>query len=48
MALAMRELKADLRETGQMQGTNPLFTREDRSRFLQALEQAIQDIRRNR
>jgi uncharacterized protein YaiI (UPF0178 family) len=48
MALAMRELKADLRETGQIQGTNPLFTRQDRSRFLQALEQAIQDIRRNR
>jgi uncharacterized protein YaiI (UPF0178 family) len=48
MALAMRDLMADLRETGQVQGTNSAFTRQDRSRFLQALEQAIQDVRRDR
>ncbi len=46
MALAMRDLMADLRETGQVQGSNAPFTRQDRSLFLQALEQAIQDIRR--
>ncbi|MGI9403538.1 MAG: YaiI/YqxD family protein [Hyphomicrobium sp.] len=46
MALAMRDLMADLRETGHVQGSNAPFTRQDRSRFLQALEQAIQDIRR--
>ncbi len=48
MALAMRDLMADLREAGQVQGGNLPFTRQDRSRFLQALEQAIQDIRRGR
>jgi len=48
MALAMRDLMADLRETGEVRGTNPSFTRQDRSRFLQALEQAIQDVRRGR
>ena len=46
MALAMRDLKAHLRETGDMLGGNPGFTRNDRSRFLQSLEQAVQDIRR--
>jgi hypothetical protein len=48
MALAMRDLMADLRETGEVRGTNPSFTRQDRSRFLQALEQAIQDVLRGR
>jgi len=48
MALAMRDLMADLRETGQVRGTNAPFTRQDRSRFLQALEQAIQDARQGR
>ncbi len=48
MALAMRDLMADLRETGEVRGSNPSFTRQDRSRFLQALEQAIQDDRRDR
>lgn len=48
MALAMRDLKARLRETGDLQGSNPSFTRNERSRFLQVLEQAVQDIRRGR
>ena len=48
MALAMRDLMADLRETGEVRGSNPAFTRQDRSRFLQALEQAIQKVRRGR
>jgi uncharacterized protein len=46
MALAMRNLMADLRETGNMQGTNPVFTPRDRSTFLQVLEQEIQVIKR--
>jgi uncharacterized protein YaiI (UPF0178 family) len=47
MALAMRDLNAHLRETGQSGGFNASFTKADRSRFLQALEQAVQDIRRS-
>lgn len=46
MALAMRELSAHLRETGESRGFNAAFTKQDRSRFLQALEQAVQDSRR--
>lgn len=48
MALAVRDLKAHLRETGDMGGGPAPFARADRSRFLQALEQAVQDIRRGR
>ena len=48
MALAMRDLMQQLRETGDVKGTNPSFTKEDRSRFLRALEEAIQAIRRQR
>lgn len=48
MALAMRDLSAHLRETGESRGFNASFTRQDRSRFLQALEQAVQDIKRGR
>ncbi|MFN3466053.1 MAG: YaiI/YqxD family protein [Terricaulis sp.] len=47
-ALAMRELQQHLRETGESKGYNASFTRDDRSRFLQALEQAVQDIKRGR
>ena len=39
MAVAMRDLKQHLRETGESKGYNAGFTREDRSRFLQALDQ---------
>ena len=42
MALAMRGLMQDLREAGAVKGNNPEFTRADRSRFLQALEAAVQ------
>jgi hypothetical protein len=41
MALAMRDLSRHLRETGESKGYNASFTRQDRSRFLQALVQAI-------
>jgi len=46
MAVAMRSLMTHLRETGESRGFNPSFTRADRSRFLEALENAVQAIRR--
>ena len=48
MALAMRDLMAHLRETGEMQGGNASFSRADRSRFLESMETAIQAIKRER
>lgn len=45
-ALSMREFSRHLRETGESKGYNSSFTRADRSRFLQALEEAVQAIRR--
>lgn len=42
MAIAMRDVKADLREMGEIKGHNPSFTKQDRSRFLQALETSVQ------
>lgn len=42
MALAMRDLNAHRRETGESKGYNPSFSKTDRSNFLQALESAIQ------
>ncbi len=42
MALAMRDLSALPRETGESTGYNAGFTRRDRSRFLEALELAVQ------
>ncbi len=46
MALAMRELSQHLRETGESRGFNAAFTRQDRSRFLQSLEDAVQAVKR--
>lgn len=48
MAVAMRDLSAHLRETGEISGYNPSFSKQDRSRFLQALEEMIQKIKRRR
>jgi uncharacterized protein YaiI (UPF0178 family) len=49
MALAMRGLMQQLREASpDMKGSNPAFTREDRSRFLQVLEETIQSELRAR
>ena len=42
MALAMRDLNAQLRESGEISGAGPGFTKRDRSRFLSALEDLIQ------
>jgi uncharacterized protein len=47
-ALAMRDLSRHLRETGESKGYSAAFTRQDRSRFLQALEEAVQGIKRGR
>jgi uncharacterized protein YaiI (UPF0178 family) len=46
MALAMRDLKAHRRETGEDKGHNPGFQKKDRSRFLEALETAVQAAQR--
>ena len=46
MALAMRDLMSQLRETGEVRGNNPVFTPSDRSRFLQGLENIIQALKR--
>lgn len=45
-ALAMRELSAHLRETGEMRGGGPMFTKKDRLRFLDALERELTAARR--
>ena len=39
MAVAMRDLKQHLRETGEIKGYNPGFSARDRSAFLSALDQ---------
>lgn len=41
MAVAMRDLKQHLRETGEIKGYNPGFTQKDRSAFLSALDLAV-------
>ena len=46
MALALRELSQHLRETDESRGFNAAFTKQDRSRFLEALEHAVQAIKR--
>jgi uncharacterized protein YaiI (UPF0178 family) len=46
MAVAMRDLMARLRETGEVTGGPAAFTRQDRSRFLSALEGTIQALKR--
>ncbi len=41
MAVAMRDLKQHLRETGEIKGYNPAFAQKDRSAFLSALDRAV-------
>ncbi len=41
MALSMRELMSDLRAMGESKGGGPAFTKQDRSRFLEALDRAL-------
>jgi uncharacterized protein YaiI (UPF0178 family) len=46
MALAMRDLNEYLRDAGDIRGSGPAFSRKDRSRFLGALEQMVQSLKR--
>lgn len=46
-ALAMRDLMGHLRDTGEVRGNNPSFGKRDRSQFLQALETAVQAVKRS-
>ena len=46
MALAMRNLMADLREAGQMSGGPAGFSPRDRSNFLSALDNAVTRLKR--
>ena len=48
MALAMRDLNAHLRDTGEVKGVNPNFSKRDRARFLDALERQIQQALRSK
>ena len=41
MAVAIRDLKQHLRETGEIKGYNPGFTQRDRSEFLQSLDRIV-------
>jgi len=41
MGMAMRSLSRDLREMGEISGGGPMFSKKDRSRFLEALELAV-------
>ena len=45
--LATRDLLSSLRDSGQMSGGPPPMAKTDRSRFLNALDQIIQKIRRD-
>lgn len=45
MRLAMRDLSSHLRETGEIKGYNPSFTKRDRSNFLNALENLIRKLK---
>ncbi len=46
MAVAMRDLKQHLRETGEIKGFNPAFSARDRSAFLSALDRTVRRARR--
>ena len=46
IAKSMRDLRAHLRETGIAPSYNATFSKQDRSRFLQTLEEMIQLIKR--
>ncbi|MEH6547303.1 MAG: YaiI/YqxD family protein [Sneathiella sp.] len=48
MSLAMRDLNAHLRQTGEISGYNAAFSKKDRSQFLNNLETAIQKLKKRR
>ncbi len=47
MAVAMRDLKQHLRETGEIKGYNPGFSARDRSAFLSSLDSLIRRVLRD-
>jgi uncharacterized protein YaiI (UPF0178 family) len=47
-ALATREILSGLRDAGAVMGGPPPFQKKDRSRFLQAMDEIVQGIRRRR
>jgi uncharacterized protein YaiI (UPF0178 family) len=47
MALAMRELKSHLRETGEDRGFNPSFSARDRSNFLNVIDRILVRLIKN-
>ena len=47
-ALATRELMSQLRDMGEVAGGPPPFEKQDRSQFLQALDQMVHAIRKRR
>jgi uncharacterized protein YaiI (UPF0178 family) len=47
-ALANRDLLSGLRELGEVTGGPPPFDKRDRSRFLEGLDKAVNEIRRRR
>ena len=46
MALAMRDLMSHLRDTGEIRGGGPTFSKQDRTLFLSALDHAVQAAKR--
>lgn len=44
--LSLRDLNAHLRETGEIKGYNPSFSKKDRSQFLQSLDMLVQKAMR--
>lgn len=47
-ALAIRDLLTELRQLGEVTGGPPPFEKRDRSRFLEGLDKAVNEIRRRR
>lgn len=48
MAVAMRDLMSHLRDTGEIKGGGPAFSKQDRSRFLSVLENEVQASKRSK
>ena len=48
LAQSLRDLSAQLRDSGEIRGHGPGFSKRDRSRFLEQLEIMVQAIRRGR
>ena len=47
MALATREIMEGIRESGEMTGGPPPFSKADRSKFLDRMEMIVQEARKS-